>query len=136
MFDFDYYSPLWDDTVQQRTLLTWPSVILRDAVLTAVAHSAMAAAVSVRLTPHPGHLEIDLLAVGGGDRGHGLGSWTLRRLCALADFYRVDLGLEVSCVPALGSPCMTDEQLEHWYGRYGFVRDDFGSVKRMLRRHL
>jgi len=136
MFDFDYYSPLWDETVQQRPLFTWPSVVLRDAVLTAVAHSAMAAAVSLRLIPQPDHLEIDLIAVGGGDQGHGVGSRTLRRLCALADFYRVDLGLEVSCVPALGSVCMTDEQLEAWYGRYGFVRDDFGSVKRMSRRHL
>jgi len=123
MIDFDYCLPMWDDTVWKRNPFAWPSVVLRDAALQMLAQSAMAA-VTLKLVPQPRHLEISLLAVGGADQGSGLGSWTLRNLCALADLYGVDLRLEVSSVPWTGSAAMSDDELAAWYGRYGFVGEE------------
>ena len=137
MIDFDYCLPLWDkaweNTLWKRNPFSWPSTLLRDAALSMLAQSAMAA-VTLKLVPQPRHLEIDLLAVGGGDQGSGLGSWTLRNLCALADLHGVDLRLEVSSLPWAGAAAMTDDELEAWYGRYGFVREPAAGAARTLLR--
>lgn len=136
MFDFDYCKPLMDSaSAWTRSWLAWPSVMARDAVVAMMASSTIPAAVSLQVTPHPKHLEIDLIAVGGAGKHAGLGSWTLRHLCLLADFYGVDLALEVSAVPWPGAKAMSDDELESWYGRYGFVREDDGEIRRMVRRH-
>jgi len=135
MFDFDYCAPMWRDGTASRWM-SWPSVALRDTMMSVVAASAMASALTLRLTPHSGHVEIDLIAVGGADRGHGIGSWTLSNICSLADLHGVDIRLQASSLPWPGKWAMTDDELVAWYGRHGFELDDRGDGLRwMVRRH-
>lgn len=66
---------------------------------------------------------IEITLITSNDRGKGHASQALKRLTQLADQLSVRLSLNPSAIGAKNDPTvLSNEQLEAWYGRYGFVQ--------------
>ncbi len=74
-----------------------------------------------------GHFWIDWVFVPPAYRAYGLGRRLMNEVIADADLHRVRLSLEARACAGL-----SQESLEDWYGRFGFVktpfRGDFGPI--------